>query len=175
MRIGVIPVQRDSSVFYRTSFGYVRHGRPSFHIWVNRRLIQYENECFFFTLGKGKRIKTTEKGNYVVVPDEEYSIFIIGWKSGYRGTSDYEIISGNVELELPFEDWASPRGNLGVSTYALLSVHGDRVIAKLTRTGRLYGDAPEKVVEYVAKEDMVEERELPPACFEDTELAQELM
>ena len=170
-------LSREGRDFYRARFGYVRHGSPSFRAWVNRRLVQITGDGSpLLRLGKGMRIRRTEKGNLVIVPSEEHSIVVVGWNAGYRGTSGYEILSPQVvEMELQFEKWSSPRGALGVSTYALLSLRGDRVLVRLWRTGRLYGDPAEAVLEYVATEDGVEEREISPACYEDPELGEALM
>lgn len=170
-------LSRNGEEFYRARFGYVRHGRPSFFVWINRRLVQRdENGDPVLRLGKGMKVRKTEKGNFVIVPSEEHSIIVIGWKAGYRGTSGYEILSPQVvELELPFEEWRSPRGAEGISTYALLSVRGDRVLVRLWRSGRLYGDPAEVVYEYVALEEAVEKREVSPACHDDPELGEALL
>lgn len=57
----------------------------------------------------------------------------------------------------------------------MLCIKGDRVIAKLTRSGRLYGKPSQMTVEYIAEEDGQIEREVPDACFEDTELGELLV
>ena len=77
-----------------------------------------------------------------------------------------------VVLELPYEIWHSPRGSLGVSRYALVTVKGDRLLVHLTRTGRLYGEPAGQTWEYyIGSSDEQKERVVPDACL-DEELAE---
>ncbi len=174
MKVSVL--ERDGKEFYYLNFGCERQGCPSFRLWINRKLVDRDgdgNPIVERLFGKDRRIIRTEKGNYVLRREEGYSTFEIGWESGYRGWSDYKILSPQaVELELPYENWRSPRGSLGVSKYALVVVKGDRLLVRLTRGGRLYGEPAERLYEYYCDEGGYQrERELPDACM-DEELAE---
>jgi len=178
MKARVNCIERDNKKFYYVDFGFGYHGKPYFRLWIASKLVEQDENNFYATItGRGKRIVKTEKGNYVLIPDPDYyCVFNIGWKCGFRGFSDYEILSkakAVVELELPYEIWDSELGSLGQSRYALVSTKSDRLIVKLTRTGRTYGKPKKRVVEYfIDSTGEQNERELPPACFEDTELAE---
>ena len=166
--------ERNGSVFYFVDLGYERHGRHSARVWVSKKLVKSKDDNpTNVVVGKNKIIVKTEKGNYVLKPKEGYSVLMVGWKCGFRGWSKYEILNKDVVVEeIPFEKWDSPRGNLGISKYALICVKGDRLIVRLTRGGRLYGKPSEMTVEYIAEENGQKEQEVPEACLEDPELAE---
>ena len=168
-------IERDGQKFYYIDVGWGCHGKKFFRLWISSKLVEKDEEGreWVTVTGKGRRIIKTEKGNFVLKPDHEYNVFNIGWKCGYRGDSFYEILNKEViEIELPYQIWDSPLGRIGISDYALVSTKSDRVAVNLRRTGRTYGEPKRKVVEYYINEKGEQaERELPPACFEDTELA----
>jgi len=169
-------IERDGKRFFYMDFGSEVHGRTSFRLWINRKLIEKDrdgNEVVRI-LGKGRRIVKTEKGNYVLKPDPNFCVFKVGWRAGYRGWSEYEVLTPNIDLVVPYRIYHSPRGNLGISEYALVSTLQDRILVRLTRGGRLYGDPSEMTVELIATDEGQEEREVPDACVNDEELAEEL-
>jgi len=175
---GISEVERDSGKkFYYITMGYETHGKPSFRLWVSPKLIKEDEKGWRYVQvnGSERRIFKTEKGNYVLKPARGWNVFRVGWECGYRGSSEYEILTPleEDELVLPYYEYRSPRGSLGVSEYALVSTKKDRLKVLLTRTGRTYGAPKKMYVEYSFDENGEQiETELPPE--EDEELLKEL-
>ena len=183
MRMEVQSLERNGKVYYYVDFGKEDHGRKTFRLWVNPALIEKEKvpvekwdpEHGYVKVGEEERlmveteglknIKITEKGNYVLIPADPNNptyVFDIGWSCGYRGKSWYDILEPEkVKLELPYHIYQSPRGNLGVSTYALIVSDSPTLKVHLARDGRTYGDPEEKTVEYAFENGKVKEREIP--------------
>lgn len=183
MRKEVQSIERNGKVYYYVDFGKEDHGRKTFRLWVNQALIEKEKvpieewnpEHGYVKVGEKERlmveieglrnIKITEKGNYVLTPADPNNptyVFDIGWSCGYRGRSWYDIMEPEkVKLELPYYIYQSPRGNLGVSTYALIVSDSPTLKVGLSRDGRTYGDPTEKTVEYAFENGKVIEREIP--------------
>jgi hypothetical protein len=170
MRKKVQSIERNGKVYYYVDFGEEDHGRKTFRLWINPALIEkweieqgvVEKERLMVEIEGLRNIKITEKGNYVLIPSENTYIFDIGWSSGYRGKSFYDILEPEkVKGELPYHIYQSPRGNLGVSTYALIVSDSPTLKVHLSRNGRTYGDPTEKTVEYAFENGKVIEREIP--------------
>ena len=131
----------EGKKFYYLDFGSESHGRTSFRLWINRRLIQKNEE------GKeivefpaiNARIERTPKENYVLRPAEGYTTFDIYVSCGYRGGSSIEILRPEPEIVLDYFVYRSPRGSLGVSCGKVVSVKGSEIIYKWSKSGRLYG------------------------------------
>ena len=158
----------------KSGYGYIEVGAVSFYkphhrIWVNNRLIvKDENgEEFVKLAGAGKELIVTEKGNYVLRPSEEINTFIVGRPCGYRGSSWYGIKKGDVKTELPFEDYQSERGSLGVSTYAIVSTPDREIIIDEFADGRLYGDKKVYHKRYFINDKDEVESETIPDCIDD--------
>ncbi len=147
--------------------GYEDHGRPTAKVFVNPKCLTDDGRD---VKAVGSRLVRTEKGNYVIVPDENYFTAVVGWESGYRGSSEYELLVPT-ELELPYRVYRSERGSLGISTYALITAPVNSVVkAKLTRTGRTYGQ-PKKTVQVIRVEDgELRIENMPAEAQEDDEL-----
>ena len=126
--------------FAYLNLGYAFHYKPTHRIWVNRRVIAElaNKEILQFPL-KHVAIKKTNKGNYVIVPDEINNVFYIELKCGYRGSSKIEITS-EVNEVIESKGYQSEVGNLGVNKIVLVSTPLKYVEFKWTRTGRLYGN-----------------------------------
>ena len=116
-------IKRNKSGYGYIEVETVEYFNPHYRIWVNNRLIEKDDngEEFVRLAGVGRELVVTEKGNYVLRLSEEINTFVIGRPCGYRGSSWYGIKKGDVKTELPFEDYQSERGSLGVSTYAIVS------------------------------------------------------
>ena len=91
-------------------------------------------------------ISQIAKGSWALRSSDEYLTLCVGIQCGYRGSSPHEFLTP-VAVSVPFEVWHSPRGNLGVSSYALVSVSAADMPLKYrwSRTGRLYGSLPSGV------------------------------
>jgi hypothetical protein len=139
----------EGKTFYFLPIGSEVHGRPTFILWVSSRLVQKDNESnteFVEFPIAGAKINKTEKGTLVLKPEKGWNVFCIFKGCGYRGHSEIEIFPLPDSSEVFwFEEYSSPRGNLGVSTGAIVSTTADKVVWRWKRTGRLYGDAPKGV------------------------------
>ena len=146
--------------------------KPHHRIWVNNRLIEKDEngEEFVKLAGVGRELVVTEKGNYVLRPSEGINTFIVGRPCGYRGSSWYGIKKGDVKTELPFEDYQSERGSLGVSTYAIVSTPDREIIIDEFADGRLYGDNQVYHKRYFLNEIGDIENEDVPDCVDDESL-----
>jgi len=148
----IIPLEKNDGFYY---FELGNYYHKSGIVWVHKSLVErisvwegFEHIYEVFKPGVGKRIIKTEKGNYVIRPDPNYAVIVVGWVCGTGGGSKYQILTplDNDEIAIPFEIYHSRRGSVGISRYALLSVKKDKNIkVYLTRTGRTYG-APNEVI-----------------------------
>ena len=143
----------EENTFYYLEVGDMGHGRPCFHLWVNRKLVQVderEKEYISFPMRDAKIIRT-EKGNLVLRPYQGWNTFRIGVGCGYRGRSRYEILAPKEEIEVfPFKELRSPRGSLGVCELALVSCTSESVKIRWERTGRVYGGYAKGITIYYA-------------------------
>jgi hypothetical protein len=155
--------------FHFVNFGSERHGRASFRLWVNNKLINKDEEEKEFIEFPIKAVITrTDKGNYVLRPADDVTTLMVGRESGYRGKSDYKVLKGEVVNSVNFEEWGSPQGSLGISTYGLISFRGDFIDVKEVADGRLYGNDEVYYKRYYA-DGRVEH--IPP-CHDDEELCE---
>ena len=147
-KIRVEKKEVEGKTFYFLDVGEEEHGRPSFRLWINGQLVQSgDGDGEYISFPIHGRIIRTEKGNYVLRPEQGWNTFRVGVPCGYRGTSTFEVLSKGAEV-FPFESWMSPQGNLGISKYALVSIPSDKVKVRWERDGRLYGDAPRGISIY---------------------------
>jgi len=130
----------DKQFFY-LDFGKETHGRISFRLWVNRKLVKRDNEnkpYIEFPISNAKIIKT-EKGNLVLRPSEGWNTFDLFVECGYRGSSAIEILQPEDAEKYTYSIYRSPLGSLGVSEGKLVCAKADKVIFRWKKTGRLYG------------------------------------
>lgn len=158
-RILVGKKEAEGKIFYFADIGSEVHDRKSFRLWISSSLVEREEkdgiEIEFITLPqKGVDIKKTEKGTLVLKkgPNNLFDIYV---SSGYRGYSNFEVLSPT-EMILPYAVYRSPRGNLGISKGALVLTKEPYVKYKWQKTGRLYGD-PEKGISIIYVDGKKEE------------------
>jgi len=123
------------------------HGRISFRLWVSGKLVQKDEDgkdIIRFPLQA--RIVKTEKGSLVLQPSQEHVVYDFLVPAGYRGDSRFEILAPDTVEVFKYKEYASPRGNLGISEGALVVVPGNAPLKyKWFRSGRLYSSAPEGI------------------------------
>jgi len=161
-------IQRTDKGFGYITLGSESHGRYSFKLWVNNRLIKKDedgNEFVEFPV-KDAQVVKTEKGSLVLRPAKGVNTFEVGRHCGYRGSSTFEVVEPEPLMEARFEIWDSPQGSLGISEYGLVSVASDYVKVKETATGRLYGKPDTYYHKYTVDGKVVE---FEP-CADDEEL-----
>jgi len=150
-------VCKTDNDFAYLNIGSEDHGKPSFRLWVSSKLISdselYENiEVVKFPVSA--RIYKTQKGNYVLRPDNEVTTFDILIPCGYRGRSGIEVVGNNDECRVFYFVNRSPRGSLGVSTGVLVSTKKE-VEIRWERSGRLYGRDSEGRCKLIPKEKKI--------------------
>jgi len=167
----------EGNDFYFIKFGSEDHGRPSFLMWINKRLVQNDESGSYieFPIRNAKIVKT-EKGNLVLRPEEGWTTFAgIGVECGFRGSSSFEILEPKEEIVLlKYYIYKSPRGSVGVSCYGLVSVKTDKVVVKWSRSGRLYGKSSTGISVYYADGRVETLDEIPDGLEAIEELKKEL-
>ena len=142
-RMKVEKKEVEGNIFYFSKIGEEEHGKPSFLLWINKNVPLKQDECGIFIEFpiKNSKIRITEKGNFVLYPSIGWTVFKVGVPCGYRGTSTFEVLEPKIEIEvLPFKCFSSQLGNLGISSYALISTKSSNVKIRWERSGRTYGD-----------------------------------
>jgi len=172
MRVDVKFVEREGRKFYYADIGRVVHDRPSFRLWVSGKLVSEEGGMKFVDLPAFAKLHITEKGTVVLKPSNEYFTVVAGWECGYRGRSYLEVISPKNALVRKYHIYCSPRGNLGISEYAIISVPTSEVLrVHLSRDGRLYGAESEMVEEWKVENGKIVYSEYSPELLELSELS----
>ena len=142
--------ETEGKKFFYMDIGSETHGRPSFRLWVSGRLVQQEtkdNQVYYFlrfpVLDAG--IVRTEKGTLVLRPIPDLIVYNILVPCGYRGYASFEVVSPEMALVYPYEEYHSPLGNLGVSQGGIIVAPLGSVKVQWERRGRLYGATPNGV------------------------------
>ena len=118
------------------------HNVDTVPVWINKRIINPDDETISFPITSAKAIKT-EKGNYVIVPDETCTTFLIRIPSGYRGWARIKEIRGG-EVVLSGGELHSPRGSVGATAWALV-VANNPIEVTAERSGRRISENDAKI------------------------------
>ena len=166
-------VERTEDGFLYAWVGSEDHGRPSFRLWINRayKSLLKEEEGWLgrrelhLPLPVEGKVEITPKGSKVLRPAKGWRTLLLYVPCGYRGDSKITPELPEEAVVIPFYEYASERGSLGVSEGLLISVPESAFPFKVhwERTGRLYGE-PSEGVNLVTKEGEV--KELPPEDVE---------
>jgi hypothetical protein len=154
----------DGQVFYFCKIGKETHGKPSFILWVNPKLIDLNKNYISFpvnaTLVKGSK-------DYILKPTDDTNkwVFNIWVECGYRGSSNFEILTPYTQ-KAEYWEYKSQLGNLGVSKGALIETTEPEIKIKFSRTGKTYGKAKEGILVF-KRDGSVEEL---PSSFENDAL-----
>ncbi len=161
----------EDKTFYYVEIGSETHGRPTYILWINRKLLTeelIEERRFVFPV-KGARIEQGKSDRTLILkPDPNRNVFYYLKGCGYRGDSSVEVYDCDDCKVYKFWKYSSPRGSLGVSEGVLVETSKDIIKVKWSRTGRLYGAPPRGIT--ILHIDGREE-ELP---IEDESLLKEL-
>jgi hypothetical protein len=170
-----ITVEKTEDGYLYALLGSEDHGRPSFRLWINRafkdRLRKDKNfygaeiDVLPFPI-ENARVVLTEKGNKVLRPAEEWVTLLLYVPCGYRGDSKITPELPEEAVVLPFYEYASERGSLGVSEGLLISTPVSAFPFKVSweRTGRTYGNPTEGVALITIDGEVVEQ---PPEDVRD--------
>lgn len=140
-RLEVNKKEYDGQVLYYIDFGDAGRG---FRLWVSSALVEREGQKEFITVPMtGVVIKKTDKGTLVLKRGED-NLFVLSQRCGYRGKSRIVVVSP-VREQIPYWEYHSPRGNLGVSMGMVVTTDRPSVTYTWERTGRLYGGASKGV------------------------------
>lgn len=154
-----IETKKNDRGFFFIDFGSQAHGRRSFRLWINRKLITPEaseqthcgnmrkyGEHVEFPVSA--EIKKTEKGTLVLRPAESRRVFYAFKDCGFRGSSSLEVLEPSEYKVLHFYVYRSPLGATGVSEGMLIEIpNEERLVYKWSRSGRLYGSEKNGLVE----------------------------
>jgi len=156
----------EGKKFYYVDFGYEVHGKTTFRLWIHPVIVKTmpQNDIDEFQLVfpvRNARIEKTEKGNIVLKPYEDWNVFKIGVSCGYRGSSDFEVLEPKDVEIFPYYEYESPRGNLGISKFALVNAQASKLKVKWIKTGRLYGQPSEGLKIYYADGKIEDIENLP--------------
>jgi len=145
------------------------HGKPSFRLWVSGRFVRphiidahavwdEERQTWYHPKVQDgyevvfpvhdARIEKTPKGSLVLRPYNGGIVHNIMVLCGYRGGADIDVVSLDFDSEdvFRYQEYRSPRGNLGIDAGALVNHPADTPLKyKWYRTGRLYGKPSEGV------------------------------
>jgi hypothetical protein len=139
----------DEKKFFVECWGSECHGKPSFLLWINRKLVKIAGDKEYIILPcKDAKIIKTEKGNLVLRPCVGWHVFKVGVECGYRGESWFEILDPTDCEIFEYKVFHSPLGSLGISRYGLVNSPSPKIKVKWTRSGRLYGAPSEGITIY---------------------------
>jgi len=161
----------DGKTFYYVEIGSETHGRPTYRMWINKKLLTEEilQERWFPFPVKGARIEDGQSSRTLILkPSPGRNVFYYSKKCGFRGSSNVEVYDCEDCKVFKFWIYSSPRGSTGISEGVLVETSKDTIKVKWERSGRLYG-APPKGITMLHVDGRIEE--LP---IEDEELLKEL-
>jgi hypothetical protein len=144
----------EGKIYFYKDWGSEVHGKTSFRLWINRKLVKFdeEGEPYIEFPCVNAKIMRTEKGNLVLRGCEGWVVFRVGVICGYRGESYFEILDPKDCEIFEYKKFSSPIGSLGISRYALVNVPcsglDTTLKVKYSRTGRLYGEPSEWITIY---------------------------
>lgn len=164
--VGVITYSTSEGEFYFINFGSEVHGKPSFKLWVSKKLVFVKDGKHFIAFPVQKaRIHKTTKGSLVMRPDDNWTVHYVFVPSGYRGGAEINIIQPTMAEMFNFQEYRSPLGACGKSTGALVNVPIGAILKYgWYRWGRLYGSPKEGVSEVLPNG---EERTLTMVTVDD--------
>ena len=131
--------------FYYIKMGKEDHGKPSFILWVNPKLIDKSKGYIEFpinaTLVKGVK-------DYILKPTNDPRwVFNVYVECGLNGRAEIKVLSPYIQ-KVDYLDYRSPRGSVGINKGALIETDIDYVKIKFWRTGRTYGRPKEGILIY---------------------------
>lgn len=138
--------EADGKVFYYVEVGSETHGRPTYILWINRKLLTeeaVETKWLPFPI-RGARIEQGKSDRTLILkPEQEKNVFYYRKECGYRGRSHVEVYDCEECRVFKFKKYSSPKGSLGISEGVLVETPKEiiKIKVKWKRTGRLYGSA----------------------------------
>jgi hypothetical protein len=145
MKFTVFSKSADGKVFYYTDLG---SGRGQvYRLWFSPTFItrEEENQYIIFPL-KGEIVQGKSSSTLVLKKGQK-QIYVFEIKCGFRGCSSFEVLSPSDVQVYEYKRYHSPRGNLGISTGALVLINSDEPLKiKWHKSGRLYGGPNEGIM-----------------------------
>ena len=118
--------EAEGKRFYYKDFGSESHGRTSFRLWVHPSFVQKDEKGKpFFELPTKGHLEQGKSSYTVILRRGEKWIYDVGIRCGYRGGSSFEILNDPNAKVFKYYEYRSPRGSLGISTYALVESDQD--------------------------------------------------
>jgi hypothetical protein len=144
-------VEKNERGFYFIEIHHDIHSREIFRLWIHPYFIHKDEEgkeYVEFPLENAK-IEITEKGSFVLRRKQGWIVWVIEWRSGYRGSANVEVLGDGVEVIKKIKVLHSPLGNLGETELVFFNIPQNvkaKVICK--RTGRHVSEEERKGIEY---------------------------
>jgi len=161
--------------FPYVEIGNESHNRASFRLWVSARLLTKKDDSYELTFPvQNAKIHRTAKGSLVLRPEEGWTVHQIYVPCGFRGESSLEILEPEGLETFEYRSYSSPRGNLGISTGALVNTETDQTVKySWDRSGRLYGGASHGI-SILMPDGTVKEFDEVPDGLESLKLEEEI-
>ena len=150
---------KDNKHFY---YGVGYNGYSDyFKLWSADEILKEDEENVRIN-GTDRKIIKTKKGSYVLIPAKGWNLFLVGRQCGYRGGSNFKVLTEIEEEPIIFCIYKSARGNLGVSTYGYINTRKNTIEVEEKANGRLYGAEPVKRYKLSIEDGTIKETELLP-------------
>jgi hypothetical protein len=143
-------VEKNERGFYFLDINYGIHSKERFRLWVHPSFVKEKDgrEYVEFPIENSK-IEITERGSYVLRRKEGWIVWVIEWRSGYRGSASVEVIGDGVEVIKEMKVLHSPLGNLGETAVVFFNIPVNikaKVICR--RSGRRVSEEERRGIEY---------------------------
>ena len=146
MKLYVTEQNINDKTFYMAKIGLEAHYKPSYIVWVHHSFVKADEYGRFYIEFPviNCQLVSGKKENTLVLRPGDQILYKLTIECGYRGNSTIEEIETNGEDYQVFKyyEFASPRGNLGVSEGVLILTQASPVKVYWSRDGKLDGKAP---------------------------------
>lgn len=139
------------------SLGKNKNNNFNVRVWLSSKLLyEIEGNCFIEFPMRNAKIFTTDKGSFVIKPEEGSVVHYLHIPCGFRGASNIEVLYEASKI-VYFADLSFPEGDTGISTGCIVDKPLYSPLKyKYLRTGALYG-GKEKGIRLVRHDGTEEE------------------
>ena len=146
MKLYVTEQNIDGKTFYMAKIGLEAHYKPSYIMWVHHNFVKTDEYGRFyieFPVLNCQLVPGKKETTLILRPGDQI-LYKLTIECGYRGNSNIDEIETDGEEYQVFKyyEFASERGNLGVSEGVLILTQANPVKVYWSRDGKLDGKAP---------------------------------
>jgi len=146
MKLYVTEKNIDSKTYYMVNIGLEAHYKPSYIMWIHHSFVKAdENGRFYIEFPVlNCQLVPGKKDTTLVLRPGDKILYKLTIECGYRGNSSIDEIEtdGEEYQTYKYYEFASERGNLGVSEGVLILTQASPVKVYWSRDGKLNGNAP---------------------------------